>query len=195
MADLKLTHCVQSWAEFATSIKDIGTARFDISAIRTVMKPVQRAVKDVSKTISDSSLYHQSLRGTNNASRTLAPPFPAGLNTALAQGVARSSSSNPPSATSSSAQTPATISMPATPLTAALGPAAQATIASTANPASMVDYFPSIAGNGGTSSRPPFERLDTSILANGSSSAPQSATAALSAGGLGHSHAPIYSRR
>lgn len=183
---------VQSWTVFATDIKDIGADRFDITTVRNIMKPVQRAVKDVSKTISDSTLYHQALRGSHQAPRNLGPGFPAGLNTALAQSVAQA---HPLSATPTSAQTLATLSMPATPLTAALGPAALATIASTPNTVSMNDYFPSITPTTNTSFRPPFERVDTSILVNGSSSAPQSATSGTPVASLGHSHLQQYGRR
>ena len=105
-------------------MKDIGQQRIDITILKMVMKPVQRVVKDVSKTISDSPLYHQALRGGGPApyassapmsrEQSLAPAFPAGLNTALAQN--SRDNFGPPT------------SVPATPLTAALGPAAQATL-------------------------------------------------------------------
>lgn len=107
------------------------------------MKPVQRLVKDVSKTISDSPLYHQALRGGGpvpypssapmSREQSLAPPFPAGLNTALAQNMAHSRDNfGPPT------------SVPATPLTAALGPAAQATLERNDG------YFPTGAPTPGT---------------------------------------------
>lgn len=128
------------------------------------MKPVQRAVKDVSKSISDSPLYHAALRPANSTNtsfgltspQSLAPPFQggyqgnftaAGLNTALAQ--AMPLNLGPPT------------SVPATPLTAALGPAAQATLS---QPQGQGEYFPSHSAAGSTVGvRGMHERLDTMI--------------------------------
>lgn len=133
------------------------------------MKPVQRAVKDVSKSISDSPLYHAALRPANannnsnvNTSfglaspQSLAPPFQggyqgnftaAGLNTALAQ--AMPLNLGPPT------------SVPATPLTAALGPAAQATLS---QPQGQGDYVSSHSAAGSAVGvRGMHERLDTMI--------------------------------
>ena len=131
-----------------------------------VMKPVQRAVKDVSKTISDSPLYHAALRPAHSSTnstfgiaspQSLAPPFQGGyqgnfsaasLNTALAQSMPLGL--GPPT------------SVPATPLAAALGPAAQATLSYTQQ--GQGEYYtshsaaPSIAGVRGM-----HDRLDTMI--------------------------------
>ena len=147
-------------------MKDIGQQRIDITTIKMVMKPVQRAVKDVSKSISDSPLYHAALRPANNNSantsfglaspQSLAPPFQggyqgnftaAGLNTALAQ--AMPLNLGPP------------ISVPATPLTAALGPAAQATLS---QPQGQGEYSSSHSAAGSAVGvRGMHERLDTMI--------------------------------
>lgn len=154
---------MQTWAELATEVKDIGQQRIDITTIKMVMKPVQRAVKDVSKTISDSPLYHAALRSHNNANafglaspQSLAPPFQGGnyqgnfaanLNTVLAQ---QSLAAGPPT------------SVPATPLAAALGPAAQATLSYASQPQS--EYFPSHGPMGSNAGiRGMHERLDTMI--------------------------------
>lgn len=114
----------QSWTGLATEIKDIGSQRIDITTMKSIMRNVQRAVKEVSKTISHSPLYHQTgSRGPDSAGPTsLAPPFPSGLTTAFQSHAATSS-------TPSGFVTP----VPATPLGAALGPAVQATVASTPN--------------------------------------------------------------
>jgi len=147
-------------------VKDIGQQRIDITTIKMVMKPVQRAVKDVSKSISDSPLYHAALRPANNNSantsfglaspQSLAPPFQggyqgnftaAGLNTALAQ--AMPLNLGPPT------------SVPATPLTAALGPAAQATLSQSQG---QGEYFSSHSAAGSAVGvRGMHERLDTMI--------------------------------
>jgi hypothetical protein len=149
-------------------VKDIGQQRIDITTIKMVMKPVQRAVKDVSKSISDSPLYHAALRpaNTNNnisanssfglaSPQSLAPPFQggyqgnftaAGLNTALAQ--AMPLNLGPPT------------SVPATPLTAALGPAAQATLS---QPQGQGDYISHSAAGSAAGVRGMHERLDTMI--------------------------------
>ena len=150
-------------------MKDIGQQRIDITTIKMVMKPVQRAVKDVSKSISDSPLYHAALRpshvSTNSSfglasPQSLAPPFQGGyqgnfsaasLNTALAQSIPL----GPPT------------SVPATPLAAALGPAAQATLSYAQQGQS--DYYtshsaaPSVVGVRGM-----HDRLDTMIQHPGS---------------------------
>jgi hypothetical protein len=133
------------------------------------MKPVQRAVKDVSKSISDSPLYHAALRPSNpnnsaNSSfgftspQSLAPPFQGGgyqgnfsaasLNTALAQ--SQAIPLGPPT------------SVPATPLAAALGPAAQATLSYPSQ--QQGEYFTSHSAAGSNVGvRGMHERLDTMI--------------------------------
>jgi hypothetical protein len=136
------------------------------------MKPVQRAVKDVSKSISDSPLYHAALRPSNpntsantsfgfTSPQSLAPPFQGGggggyqgnftasLNTALAQ--SQAIPLGPPT------------SVPATPLAAALGPAAQATL-SYPSQQSQGEYFSSHSAAGSNVGvRGMHERLDTMI--------------------------------
>lgn len=153
---------VQTWAELATEVKDIGQQRIDITTIKAVMKPVQRAIKDVSKSISDSPLYHAALRPHQNAfalssPQSLAPPFPAGLNTSLAQSSSPYTTLTPSSSTTS---------VPATPLAAALGPAAQATLSYTSSQpsAGSSEYLPHSAASAqpmGLGVRNMHERLDT----------------------------------
>lgn len=114
---------VQSWTDLATEIKDISQQRIDITTVKTVMRPVQRAVKEVSKAISESPLYQQGSRPWAHGPGSIPPPFPSNINTAFAQAVGQN---NGPQ---SGYVTP----VPATPLSAALGPAVQATVASTPN--------------------------------------------------------------
>lgn len=119
--------------------------------IKQVMRGVQLAVKDVSKTISHSHLYHQAI-GTKVADSIgphgLAPPFPAGLTSAYAAPVGAAG-------THSGYVTP----VPATPLSAALGPAVQATVANTPNGTHLPrDYFQEPQYYG---SRSTHERNDT----------------------------------
>ena len=117
---------VQSWTELATEIKDIMQMRIDITAVKAVMRPVQKAVKEVSKTISESPLYQQAVRpgvgappgGMMLNTHNLPPPFPPNINTAFAQAAGQSNGMH------SGYVTP----VPATPLSAALGPAVQATV-------------------------------------------------------------------
>lgn len=80
--------------------------------IKVQMRNAQKAVKEVSKLISASSLYHQAVGASRQHDPNLATPFTPGPASAFAPEPLR---------------TP----MPATPLSAALGPAAQATVAST----------------------------------------------------------------
>lgn len=76
------------------------------------MRQVQRVVRDVSKTISSSPLYHQAMGARQQQHEpNLATPFTPGPSGHYGH---------------ESIHTP----MPATPLSAALGPAAQATVAS-----------------------------------------------------------------
>ncbi|KAK5171328.1 RAM signaling network component [Saxophila tyrrhenica] len=128
---------VHSWIDLATEIKDLGSQRgVDVTSVKLIMRHVQKLVKDVSKTISHSPLYHHAL-GTKmpeSAHSSLAPPFPAGLQ--------RSFSEHPSSSGAMGAQNPYITSGPATPLSAALGPAAH-TVASTpsATSGNHRDYF------------------------------------------------------
>lgn len=193
----------KTWTEFATDIKDIGSMRIDIAAIRDLMKAMQRAVKDVSKTISESPLYHQALRNpavAGHASQGLAPPFPTGLNTALAQAVASAQHhglSNPSSANPTSAHSATTISVPATPLAAALGPAAQATVAGTSSTSqsSMADYFHAAGPGAPLGARTMHERVDTVMAPAGASAGQVSAVPQVQGAAYGHGHSAAYPRR
>lgn len=90
------------------------------------MRHVQKAVRDVSKTISSSPLYHQAI-GARQHDPNLATPFTPGPSTLAG---------NP------YGHEPLRTPMPATPLSAALGPAAQATVASTSGGyGQQRDYF------------------------------------------------------
>lgn len=145
---------VQSWTDLATEIKDISQQRIDITTVKAAMRPVQKAVKEVSKTISESPLYHQAVRPTMaQGPHSLPPPFPSNINTAFAQAAGQGNGLH------SGYVTP----VPATPLSAALGPAAQATVASIPHASNVpADYFPHVAPlhNAG---RPALERADTVV--------------------------------
>lgn len=127
------------------------------------MRPVQKAVKEVSKTISESPLYHQILRqagasASNAPGNGLAPPFTINTNPTFAQSLAHSGND-----LHAGYVTP----VPATPLSAALGPAVQATVASTPNmmyvPSDYLQHPPG-PGHGG---RAVHERVDTLMQQNG----------------------------
>ena len=105
--------------------------------------------------ISESPLYHQAVRSvyttTGGLQHSLAPPYPTNINTAFAQAVSQSNGLR------SGYVTP----VPATPLSAALGPAVQATVASTPNTLhAPAEYFnaPGLALPG---VRAMHERADT----------------------------------
>lgn len=121
---------VQSWTDLATELKDLSQQRVDIATVRTVMRPVQKAVKEVSKTISESPLYHHAVRPsmppTSAGLQTLAPPFLSHVNTPYTHGPGSGG-------LHSGYITP----VPPTPLSAALGPAIQATVASAPNTAPL----------------------------------------------------------
>lgn len=116
------------------------------------MKPVQKAVKEVSKTISASPLYHQAVRpppppysATSTTSGVYPNPGPLGFAPNYAPGSNAFHNSNSNNASFISLPNSSTSSfhsggsggggsgyvtpVPATPLSAALGPAAQATLA------------------------------------------------------------------
>ncbi|TKA73107.1 hypothetical protein B0A55_04840 [Friedmanniomyces simplex] len=156
---------VQSWTELAIHIKEASTQRIDISTVKAVMRPVQKAVKEVSKTISESPLYHQALRqassgGTASSGHPGQHLFPTSANASFAQAVGHSNGLH------SGYVTP----VPATPLSAALGPAVQATVASTPNMMQIPpEYFHQQQqqpgpGYGG---RVVHERVDTLMQQNG----------------------------
>ncbi|KAK3632373.1 RAM signaling network component [Elasticomyces elasticus] len=153
---------VQSWTDLAIGIKDISQQRIDITTAKTVMRPVQKAVKEVSKTISDSPLYHQALRQPNGAVSTgsghsHAPSFPTSANGTFVQSLGHSNGSH------SGYMTP----VPATPLSAALGPAVQATVASTGNGMHIPhEYFQQQSGPP-PGARAVHERVDTLMQQNG----------------------------
>ncbi|KAK0831408.1 RAM signaling network component [Friedmanniomyces endolithicus] len=154
----------QSWTDLATEVKSFASQRIDITAVKTVMRPVQKAVKEVSKTISASPLYHQAaLRqvGGPTAANTGPPgqPFPTSAHTnAFAQALAHNTGLH------SGYATP----VPATPLSAALGPAIQATVVSTPNPMQMPPEFvhqqPGLLVHG---NRGVHERVDTLMQQSG----------------------------
>nr|POE52091.1 leucine-rich repeat-containing protein sog2 [Quercus suber] len=104
---------VRSWTDLATELKELGQQRVDIATLKSLLRPVQKAVKEVSKTISESPLYHQAVRPTG-----ITAPFSAGLQNSFP----------PPLPTAHGGYA---MPLPATPLSAALGPAVQATVAST----------------------------------------------------------------
>ena len=115
---------VQSWTDLATELKNIMQMRIDITAEKAVMRSVQKAVKEVSKTISESPLYQQVARPGVPATpggfnpHIISNPFPPNINTAFAQAMVQGNGMQ------SGYVTP----VPATPLSAALGPAVQATV-------------------------------------------------------------------
>ena len=122
------------------------------------MRNVQRHVKDVSKTISHSTLYHQALgaKDSNSAGPFgLAAAFPSGL------GPAYASHANSVTSLHSGYITP----VPATPLSAALGPAAQATMANApGGPPIQREYFQEPVTSRPVTAR---ERNDTPMQAQG----------------------------
>ncbi|GAB7365235.1 hypothetical protein MBLNU230_g6320t1 [Neophaeotheca triangularis] len=151
------SHCdsfVQSWADLATEVKEIGQQRIDIQSLRTLMKPIQRIVKEVSKTISDSPLYQSAIRqpqpylSMSSAASTAPSSFvstdsrstPAAFSSFNSSfGSTTANTSTSASAAGSGYTTP----VPATPLSAALGPAVQATVANGgAQGQGQGEYFP-----------------------------------------------------
>ncbi|KAI4727011.1 hypothetical protein E4T49_05273 [Aureobasidium sp. EXF-10728] len=89
---------VRTWLDLALEIRNIGNQGYDTDSVKVVMRPVQKAVKEVSIAVNGSQLYQAALR-SNSVSGYVTP-------------------------------------VPATPLSAALGPAALATVPST--PSSVV---------------------------------------------------------
>lgn len=81
-------------------MKNLGNQGLDIGAIKVMLRPVQKAVKDVGHVLNHSPVYKGSLKPQT-------APAP----------------------------------MPPTPLSAALGPAAQATVPSTPSSFSPAEYF------------------------------------------------------
>lgn len=105
-------------------MKELGSQRSDVSTIKAYMRQVQKIVRDTSKTISASQLYNQAIGTSRLHDPNLATPFT-------------------PGPTAQFSHEPMRTPMPPTPLSAALGPAVQATVAS--NPSGYGqqprDYF------------------------------------------------------
>merc|ERR1712072_1023642 len=193
---------VQSWADLATVVKDLaGSLGLDLNGVgggvvKSVMRPVQRGVKEVSKAVSESPIYLQAVGrhhqqnhhqqqqqqypAISGVSGAPYPSFtlngsggglysPSSINTAFAQQHAPSGRGDytPHTISGSGGRSPSSQSffsesqldpgyvtpvVPATPLSAALGPAVQATVASSENgsgasngqlqQSQQQDYFP-----------------------------------------------------
>ncbi|KAI7162131.1 hypothetical protein KC349_g2242 [Hortaea werneckii] len=193
---------VQSWADLATEVKDLaGSLGLDLNGVgggvvKSVMRPVQRGVKEVSKAVSESPIYlqavgrhhqqnhhhqQQQFPAIGGVSGAPYPSFtlngsgggfysPSSINTAFAQQQAFGGRGDytPTTTSGSSGRSPSSQSffssdsqpdpgyvtpvVPATPLSAALGPAVQATVASSENgngasngqlqQSQQQDYFP-----------------------------------------------------
>ncbi|RMY51415.1 hypothetical protein D0865_06359 [Hortaea werneckii] len=193
---------VQSWADLATEVKDLaGSLGLDLNGVgggvvKSVMRPVQRGVKEVSKAVSESPIYlqavgrhhqqnhHQHQQQFPAMSGVTGAPYPSftlngsgggfyspsSINTAFAQQQALGGRGDytPTTTSGSSGRSPSSQSffssdsqpdpgyvtpvVPATPLSAALGPAVQATVASSENgngasngplqQSQQQDYFP-----------------------------------------------------
>lgn len=117
---------MQSWTELATEVKELSSQRVDISTVKQIMRNVQKNVKDVSKTISNSPLYHHAL-GTKGADGFQPPGLASPLPMTLQAPYERQPGYSSP--------------IPATPLSAALGPAIQATVATPNNTTVPREYF------------------------------------------------------
>ncbi|KAF2863991.1 hypothetical protein K470DRAFT_254302 [Piedraia hortae CBS 480.64] len=75
---------VRSWTDLATNVRNLPNNEIDIKTVRAAMRPVQRAVKDLSKSIAESPLYS----GPTNANRSEeSSPFVTPLAAALGQAV------------------------------------------------------------------------------------------------------------
>lgn len=123
----------QDWTNFVTAIVEAANQRIDIGNIRRTLKPLQHAVKEANRTVSQPA---------PQPSRAHHAGFPPTLNTAVAQ--------------VSGPVTP----VPATPLGAALGPAVQATVPPTPTTAyNSPEYLPPPQPR----SRLPAERTDNML--------------------------------
>lgn len=115
----------KDWAHFAEEVMALAREGLDIGNIKHQLKPLQGAVRDVTRTVAQQNLPPTS-RPPPSAS--LHSGFPTNLNTALAQ---QSLASGPPTG----------VPVPATPLGAALGPAVQATVPPTPTTAHSITEF------------------------------------------------------
>ena len=138
----------------ATAVKDIGSQRIDITTSKQIMRSVQKVVKDVSKMISSSSLYHHAIGIKSADGTSLASSFPTsasstGLNSS---GLSNTGLSSSFVGNTGVASVPANYVVgPATPLSAAIGPAAHSIQLQPG------DYVPGTHVPG----RPAHERVDT----------------------------------
>jgi hypothetical protein len=104
---------LQDWAHFAEEIMKISRDGLDIGNIKHHLKPLQAAVREVTRVTQSLASTPAPLSANNAKPAPLHPGFSHALNASLAQH-AQQQTYLPP--------------VPATPLSAALGPAVQATV-------------------------------------------------------------------
>ncbi|KAF2085925.1 hypothetical protein K490DRAFT_67212 [Saccharata proteae CBS 121410] len=151
------TTYVKSWSDLASAVKEIGQLGHIPDDIKSVMKPIQRAVKDASVSITTSPWSHLAVRGDNTTSYAQSyhsvHPSDASSNS-LSSGSTYNSNGY---VASHYANNSGYTTVPATPLSAALGAAAQATVPSTPG------HAPTVSNDGpltGAFSGNVFERAD-----------------------------------
>ncbi|OQO03007.1 hypothetical protein B0A48_11291 [Cryoendolithus antarcticus] len=128
---------VSTWTDLASEVKILAQNRIDITAVRRVMRPLQRCLKEASKIISSSPLYQQHMRLHASSN-----PLPPSLSITTT-----SSHAIPPGPLTAGGGTYAT------PLAAALGTAAQASLVPSASTVQMQNDYsfqggPALLGGG-----------------------------------------------
>ncbi|KAK3675088.1 RAM signaling network component [Recurvomyces mirabilis] len=65
---------VASWTDLASEIMDISPQRYEITTIRNFMRPVQKAMKEVSEVISTSPVYLEAMRQAEGTTPNVSGP-------------------------------------------------------------------------------------------------------------------------
>lgn len=126
---------MQSFVDLVTDMREIRSMQLLPPDIIIILRPVQRASREAGRLIEASPWSFLADMSSNNAGNLYGPPLP----TPHAQHQGPSSSASGFSLNTS--LSPQSVALPATPLSAALGPAAQATVPSTPASAYSDKFF------------------------------------------------------
>lgn len=123
---------MQSFVDLVTDMREIRSMQLLPPDIIVILRPVQRASREAGRLIEASPWSYLADMASNNAGNIYGPP----LQTQQHQGSVSNASGFPMNSLS-----PQSMPLPATPLSAALGPAAQATVPSTPASAYSDKFF------------------------------------------------------
>ncbi|PGH27497.1 hypothetical protein AJ80_00738 [Polytolypa hystricis UAMH7299] len=129
---------IQAFIELVTDMREAKNLRVLPQDVVMALRPVQKAIRDAGRLIDGSAWSYLAELNTSNPSGA----YPPHLQTTHMQQYSNSSTSTIMSgSTLTNGSSPQSVPLPATPLSAALGPAAQATVPSTPISATSDRFF------------------------------------------------------